>query len=231
MKDMQNTRMSVSRRKFLGNLGAAFVASAGTSVASVTYTSHFDSLQITQYDLSTDKVPEGFDHVEAHITDIHAGTPSVSKKKLAQIVTQVNSLTYQKKDGQRLPVDLIGIGGDILINKHYDPRTEFFHPEEIAPILGKLEAPLGVYGCLGNHDWDRMGHVLQIRHDDLTMDIWDIFKDNNIHLHENEIVSLNKDGMEFDLAILPDYKTRWNKHFDSTILKDVDKRPTIVLSH
>lgn len=43
--------------------------------------------------------------------------------------------------------------GDFIADRDYRPRVAATAEDEIAGILGKLRAPLGVYAVLGNHDW------------------------------------------------------------------------------
>lgn len=49
---------------------------------------------------------------------------------------------------QRENVDLILLPGDIM-----DDNTKIFEAENMRPHLAKLQAPLGVYATLGNHDF------------------------------------------------------------------------------
>jgi predicted MPP superfamily phosphohydrolase len=48
--------------------------------------------------------------------------------------------------------DLILLPGD-FISGSGDPGQGALDPDEIAAILGRLRAPLGVHAVLGNHDW------------------------------------------------------------------------------
>ncbi len=73
------------------------------------------------------------------LSDLHAGS-MFSARPMHEAVEIVNSISP----------DLVAITGD-FVNEH---------PEEIdliLPALRELEASLGVYGCLGNHD--HMGNV------------------------------------------------------------------------
>jgi predicted MPP superfamily phosphohydrolase len=47
--------------------------------------------------------------------------------------------------------DLVLLAGDYVI--HGIAGGTFVPPEDIAPVLAGLEAPLGVFAVLGNHDW------------------------------------------------------------------------------
>ncbi|MGQ9779848.1 MAG: metallophosphoesterase [Bacillota bacterium] len=80
-------------------------------------------------------VPAGFDGTRiVFISDIHHG-PYFSRQRLKRLVQRINALKP----------DLILLGGDYI---HRSPR--FIRP--CFAELAHLEAPLGVYGVLGNHD-------------------------------------------------------------------------------
>jgi predicted MPP superfamily phosphohydrolase len=76
-----------------------------------------------------------------HITrrPLGAMTPS----RAAAIVAQINAANP----------DLVLLPGDFIAG-HGDPAARGEpDAQEIAAVLGKLRAPLGVYAVLGNHDW------------------------------------------------------------------------------
>jgi predicted MPP superfamily phosphohydrolase len=76
----------------------------------------------------------------AVLTDLHVGAPYMGISKLEEIVDRVNGL---KPDLILLPGDFVEavLGG------------RFVAPEQTAAVLARLSAPLGVWACLGNHDW------------------------------------------------------------------------------
>lgn len=77
----------------------------------------------------------------AVLADLHVGEPTVSAKRLAQIVKRTNALG----------ADLIVFLGDLQPSI---PNLRRRVPiPEAASILGKLRAPLGVFAIQGNHDW------------------------------------------------------------------------------
>jgi len=76
----------------------------------------------------------------AFLSDIHAVEPGASSAHIAKIVQLVNSQDP----------DIILLGGDFVSTK----QLAWSHPDftaVVAPLAG-LEAPLGVYAVLGNHD-------------------------------------------------------------------------------
>jgi hypothetical protein len=76
----------------------------------------------------------------ALLADLHTGSPWHGLDTLAGIVAETNALQ----------ADLVLLAGDYVI--HGVQGGTFVAPEEIAPVLGGLQAPLGVFAVLGNHD-------------------------------------------------------------------------------
>jgi predicted MPP superfamily phosphohydrolase len=76
----------------------------------------------------------------ALLSDLHVGSPHNDLDKLAEVVRRTNEARP----------DLVLILGDLVIQDVIGGR--FVPPEKIAPELGRLRAPLGVYAVLGNHD-------------------------------------------------------------------------------
>jgi uncharacterized protein len=74
-------------------------------------------------------------------SDLHAGAPHIDRKYVENLIVRI---------GSESP-DLVLIGGDMLINGVVGGQP--MPVAEIASLLGKLKAPLGVYAVLGNHDW------------------------------------------------------------------------------
>ncbi|MEM6327660.1 MAG: metallophosphoesterase [Bacteroidota bacterium] len=77
----------------------------------------------------------------AVVADLHTGSPWNGLSQLERIVRETNAAQP----------DLILIRGDLVIGGI--PGGQAVSPEAIADELAALEAPLGVYGVLGNHDW------------------------------------------------------------------------------
>jgi predicted MPP superfamily phosphohydrolase len=76
----------------------------------------------------------------ALLSDLHVGSPFNGLDKLEEVVRRTNAARP----------DLVLILGDLVIQDVVGGR--FVPPEEIAPVLGRLQAPLGVRAVLGNHD-------------------------------------------------------------------------------
>lgn len=77
----------------------------------------------------------------AILTDLHIGSPHTGIEKLQQVVRRTND---------ERP-DLVVLLGDLVIQGVVGGR--FVEPEPIAKALQGLQAPLGVFAVLGNHDW------------------------------------------------------------------------------
>ena len=76
----------------------------------------------------------------AALADLHVGAPYITRAKLQQVVQATNT---------QHP-DLIVLLGDYVIQGVIG--GSFVEPRDIAADLRALQAPLGVYGVLGNHD-------------------------------------------------------------------------------
>jgi hypothetical protein len=77
----------------------------------------------------------------AVLADLHTGSPFNGVDKLERIVVLAN----------KARPDLVLIAGDLGVDGV--PGARFVAPAAIAARLARLEAPLGRYAVLGNHDW------------------------------------------------------------------------------
>jgi len=77
----------------------------------------------------------------AVLADVHTGSPWNGLGKLERIVEATNAAAP----------DLVLLAGDYVIHGVLGGR--FVAPETAAQGLARLEAPLGVFAVLGNHDW------------------------------------------------------------------------------
>jgi len=102
-----------------------------------------DSLRVRDYDVALD-APALKGLTIAVIADLHAGAPYIDAAKIDAVVAQTNAARP----------DLILLAGDYVSDR--EDRSLRMPLEEIAGHLKGLDAPLGVYAVLGNHD-DRAG--------------------------------------------------------------------------
>jgi len=73
--------------------------------------------------------------------DLQPAPPVESLESIAAIIDGMNA-----EEG-----DLVLLLGDYVSTRRLS--TGFIDPHDTVPILGRLEAPMGVYAVLGNHDW------------------------------------------------------------------------------
>lgn len=121
----------------------------------------------------------------AAISDIHAGSPYVGRARIEDLVGRVNAAKP----------DAIVLLGDFVIQTVIGGK--FMPPEELGPLLGKLEAPLGVYAVLGNHDWWLDGPRVR-----------KALAAAGIRVLENESVRITRGGKAFRLVGLADHIER-----------------------
>ena len=81
----------------------------------------------------------------------------MSVERAQQLVDEINAAAP----------DVILLLGDFISDRHYRATLAPTAEEEIALVLGRLRAPLGVHAVLGNHDWwhdgPRFAAALQAR--------------------------------------------------------------------
>lgn len=120
---------------------ARFVSSVlivGLTMGTVFYgVHHADRLKHVSYDI---QLTDGEFASEMHIvmiSDLHLGAER-SERRLENIVKEINAAEPE----------LVLIAGDFFDSDFSAIRD----PERAAALLRELQAPLGVYACLGNHD-------------------------------------------------------------------------------
>ncbi len=95
-------------------------------------------VEIIEVDLRLPRLPQKLRGLRiAHISDLHYSR-TVSGVYLYRCIERVN----------RLHPDLVALTGDYIT---YDFRGRY--REKVAALLGRLRSRLGVYACLGNHDY------------------------------------------------------------------------------
>jgi len=129
-----------TRRRFLTGFGAATLGGASLLSYASAYEAGY-ALELTSYRLTPPLWPPEFQLKIAIIADIHACYPWMSEQRIAQIVALANA---QKPD-------LTVLLGDFVCTHRF--VSGYVPPGAWAEELARLEAPLGVYSILGNHDW------------------------------------------------------------------------------
>jgi predicted MPP superfamily phosphohydrolase len=99
------------------------------------------SLRVREHRLAVPGWPAGRSGMRiALLSDLHVGSLYNGLDKLEEVVRRTNAARP----------DLVLILGDLVVQDVVGGR--FVPPEKIAPVLGRLRAPLGVRAVLGNHD-------------------------------------------------------------------------------
>lgn len=149
----------------------------------------------------------------AQISDLHYGPTNNDPKHFERAVKIIM---------QHEP-DLIVLTGDYY---QWDPEYQ----EDLPQILGKLSAPLGVFGVFGNHDYGACypGTLNCDPFDHNTLK--SLFADNGILMLGNENLTLDFHGQKFNLVGLHDL---WSGQFEPhQAYACVDENlPTVLLSH
>lgn len=100
------------------------------------------SLSVREYRIELPGWPETLSGLRvAVLSDLHVGSPFNGLDRLREVVERTNA---------EQP-DLTLLAGDYVIQGVLG--GSFVEPAEIAPELAKLEARLGVFAVMGNHDW------------------------------------------------------------------------------
>ncbi|MRI52638.1 metallophosphoesterase [Methylobacterium sp. DB1607] len=181
--------VSVTRRTVLIGLGAT--ALTGTATGAYAVGIEPMRLTVTRYRLHPKGPwPDGLTLRIVALADIHACEPWMSAARIAGIVAAANAL---KGDVTVLLGDYVS--GVNLVTRYVDAA-------EWGPVLGRLQAPLGVYAILGNHDWweDRSA---QARGSGPTI-AGEALRRNGIRVLQNEALPLAVRGHEVWLAGLGD---------------------------
>jgi len=95
----------------------------------------------TRYKLRPKGWPDGTRLRIAAIADIHASEPQMGLKRIADVVNAANAAE----------ADVIVLLGDYGMGQRFYARPVAH--SDLAPVLARLKAPLGVYAILGNHDY------------------------------------------------------------------------------
>ena len=190
----------MTRRRFIK---LSFAIGGGTVIAGIGYSAlEACWIQISNEVIRVPRLPSAFSNLRiAFLVDIHHG-PFTSLAYVNSVVTLANNLNP----------DLILLGGDYVHrDRHY-----------IAPCfqaLRKLNAPLGVYGVLGNHDhWESAPETRKAMQDSEIVEL------------TNEGIWLSQKGQRLRLAGVGDL---WEDTQDLTkALGDTHSSETsILLSH
>jgi uncharacterized protein len=214
----------VNRRRFLTGAGALAVGAAGLGgYASVVEAGA--RLELTRYDVASPRWPADLPLKIAVIADIHACEPWMPVERIATIVDLANA---QKPD-------LTVLLGDFAGAQHLVSR--YVAPGAWAEQLARLQASLGVYAILGNHDW--WSAAMPTDPPDNGQSIRGALRGARIPVLENRAIALSREGRPFWLVGLGDQLAhRLGRHAVrgsddlGRALRDInDDAPAILLAH
>ena len=167
------------RRVLAGAAGLIGLSAAATGV----YAGGIEpqSLVVTHYALNPPGWPVGRKLSITVIADLHAGGPDMRLPHVRQVVDTANLLRS----------DLVVLLGDFIATYSF-ANERIPHPVWAAE-LARLEAPLGIWAILGNHDW---------WHD--LVGVRSALASVEIPVLENKAVMLEARGQRFWLAGIGD---------------------------
>lgn len=166
------------------------------------------SLSVHRYELRLPHWPrEQNPLLIAVLSDLHVGSPYYGTEKLREVVRRVNASR----------VDLVLLAGDYLVGGI--PFGTFVPPEDVASILKELDASLGVYAVLGNHDWWFDGPRLRRA-----------FESEGIRFLEDESLHLALGHFDFWLVGLSDWREK-KPDVDAVLAAVPEAAPILVFTH
>ncbi len=207
----------ITRRRLLIGSGAAALGLAGTAGYAVAV-EPFMTPRLTRYALVPPHWPSGLFLKIAVVADIHACEPWMSAERVRSIADATNALAP----------DIILLLGDY--NAGHRIVTGPVLPGAWAEALSVLQAPLGVFSILGNHDWwhgpvpGMPGGPEEVRR---------ALRSIGIVVLENRAVPIEKHGQRFWLAGLADqmahrlgpHRTRGADDLAGTLAQVTDDQP------
>ncbi len=146
----------------------------------------------------------------AALSDLHIGSAYNGLPKLREVVERTNA---------QHP-DVVVLLGDF---SNYDRRivahTPGTDPNDYAPILAQLRAPLGVYAVLGNHDWWDNG-----------AQIGQVLESHGIRVLSNRAARIERNGRAFWIGGLDDLWTR-QPDIPGVLAQTNPAEPVIFITH
>jgi predicted MPP superfamily phosphohydrolase len=131
--DKKRSRTTFIKGLALGTLGFCTSFAVGSDGLALEW------LEVVELDLDIRNLPQQFVGKRiVHVSDLHCSR-TVSKKYLQGCVERIN----------QLEPDIIVLTGDFVT---YDKYGRF--KNKVAKVLRGLRSTMGVYACLGNHDYD-----------------------------------------------------------------------------
>jgi predicted MPP superfamily phosphohydrolase len=208
----------ISRSDFLLQTGIIIAAIPFFSIIWGIWKGRYN-FKTTKFTLEFPDLPEAFIGTKiVQISDFHIGSFSGNPEMVEKAIQLIN----------RQKADYILFTGDLVNNI----ATEV---EEFIPILQKLEAKLGKYSILGNHDYGEYYQWASKEQLQNNMeDLYSHHREMGFSLLRNEAVKLQKDGQEIALIGvenwgLPPFPQYGDLKKSLETVKDIDFK--ILMSH
>jgi predicted MPP superfamily phosphohydrolase len=177
------------------------------------------NFKVTKLTLTFSDLPAAFDGTKIlQISDFHIGSFSGNPEMVEKAIDLIN----------RQKADYILFTGDLVNNIAREV-------EEFIPLLQKLQATIGKYSILGNHDYGEYYQWTSKAQLQKNMqDLFDHHKEIDFRLLRNEAVRLQKEGQEIALIGVENWgNPPFPQYGDLTkameTVKDVDFK--ILMSH
>ncbi len=142
---MHDAQPIVASRRLLTRRGFLLSGVGTAGIGSVSTTAYAAAIEPERLITTTYHVtPPGWHSGRvrlAAIADLHAGGPNMTVEHIRRTVDRTNALKP----------DIVVLLGDYIATHHF--VTERVPHAVWAGEFGRLEAPLGVWAILGNHDW------------------------------------------------------------------------------
>lgn len=192
LADMKHT----SRREFLREMGWTTASVPFVLVGYSVFRTLYD-FEVHRVDVPIAGLPRQFDGMTiAQLSDLHAGS-FFSEKPMHEAVATI----------QDLRPDLVTVTGDFV-------NGDAGELPLILPALSKLQADLGVYGCLGNHD-----HYANVR--EVTRQV----RTTSVDLLVNQHRTLELDGARLHVVGVDNTGFHQNHADMDAALAGLDARP------
>jgi len=198
----------LTRRCLLG--AAVGLPAAGAGAAAYARWVEPTWIDVVQRDLPVPDLPAPWEGVRVGlIADLHH-CPQVPLDYLAEGLRRLADLKP----------DLVAVAGDFVTGR------QARHAEAVAGLFERLTPPLGVFACLGNHDY---GVVRPARHAKAQA-VADALPRAGVRVLRNEALRLTQDGQDVWIAGTEDL---WSGRLDAEkTLREVPKgAASIVLCH
>ena len=178
-------------RRWLLKAAGGLVAAGGGAAAYARWVEPI-WIDIVQRDLPVPGLPAAWEGVRIGlIADLHHGA-SVPLDYLAEGVDRLAALTP----------DLVAVAGDFVTGCRHR------YAEAVAGLFEGLSPPLGVFACLGNHDYGVVRPVKSAK----AQAVADALPRAGVRVLRNEAVHLVRDGQDLWVAGAQDL---WSGHLDA----------------